>query len=232
MEGLESAEPWKLATRGLKDSDDEKLASKEAWNTNDTEKMISPPAKKLKLEDPVKLEGENKENIIGQALAVSTPTADKSRNETEEALRKLGSDIMVTPKSEIKSESKFAPRVTPNGDRLNMFNHSAYFNMSLSPVVLNGAVTITPKEGSNSYYGLSIPGLGDKAQEKPWFNLMARADSPPPGQDSITDTDFHPGKTQMPDIDAAPQISLLEKKLEIVKEMNKERSRLPIPVGK
>ena len=139
---------------------------------------------------------------------------------------------MVTPKSEIKSESKFAPRVTPNGDHLNMFNHSAYFNMSLSPVVLNGAVTITPKEGSNSYYGLSIPGLGDKAQEKPWFNLMARADSPPPGQDSITDTDFHPGKTQMPDIDAAPQISLLEKKLEIVKEMNKERSRLPIPVGK
>ena len=124
MEGLESAEPWKLATRGLKDSDDEKLASKEAWNTNDTEKMNSPPAKKLKLEDPVKLEGENKENIIGQALAVSTPTADKSRNETEEALRKLGSDIMVTPKSEIKSESKLAPRVTPNGDRLNMFNHS------------------------------------------------------------------------------------------------------------
>jgi hypothetical protein len=81
LEGLESAEPWKLATQGLKDSDDEKLASKEAWNTNDTEKMNSPPAKKLKLEDPVKLEGENKENIIGQALAVSTPTADKSRNE-------------------------------------------------------------------------------------------------------------------------------------------------------
>ena len=107
-EGLKSAEPWKLVIRGLKDSDDEKLASKEAWNTNDTEKMNSPPAKKLKLEDPVKLEGENKENIIGQALAVSTPTADKSRNETEEALRKLGSDIMVSPKSDIKSESKFA----------------------------------------------------------------------------------------------------------------------------
>eukprot|EP00092_Neocalanus_flemingeri_P068100 GFUD01083168.1.p1 GENE.GFUD01083168.1~~GFUD01083168.1.p1 ORF type:complete len:2042 (+),score=445.04 GFUD01083168.1:252-6377(+) len=232
VEGLESAEPWKLATRGLRDSDDEKLASQEAWNTNDTEKMNSPPAKKLKLEDPVKLEGENKENIIGQALAVSTPTADKSRSETEEALRKLGSDIMVTPKSEIKSESKFAPRVTPNGDRLNMFNHSAYFNMSLSPVILNGAVTITPKEGNNSYYGLSIPGLGDKAQEKPWFNLMARADSPPPGQDSITDIDFHPGKTKMPDTDATPQITLLDKKLEIVKEMNKECSRLPVPVDK
>jgi len=232
LEGLESAEPWKLATRGLKDSDDGNLASREAWNTNDTEKMNSPPAKKLKLEDPVKCEGENKENIIGQSLAASTPQPEKSRNETEEALRKLGSDILVTPKSEIKSESKFAPRVTPNGDRLNMFNHSAYFNMSLSPVVLNGAVTITPKEGSNSYYGLSIPGVGDKAQEKPWFNLMARADSPPPGQDSITDTDFHPGKTKMPDIDAAPQIGLLEKKLEIVKEMNKERSRLPIPVDK
>ena len=152
MEGLESAEPWKLAIRGLRDFDDEKLASREAWNTNEREKQNSPPAKKLKLEDPVKFEGENKENIIRQVLAVSTPNADKSRSETEEALRKLGSDIMVTPKSEIKSESKFAPRVTPNGDRLNMYNHSAYFNMSLSPVILNGAVTITPKEGSNSYY--------------------------------------------------------------------------------
>jgi len=232
LEGLESAEPWKLATRGLKDSDDENLANEDAWNTNDTEKINSPPAKKLKLENPVKLEGENKENIIGPALAVSTPTVDKTRNETEEALRKLGSDIMVTPKSEIKSESKFAPKVTPNGDRLNMFNHSAYFNMSLSPVVLNGAVTITPKEGSNSYYGLSVPGVGEKAQEKPWFNLMARADTPPPGQDSITDTDFHPSKVKMPDTDAPPQITLLEKKLEIVKEMNKERSRLPIPVDK
>jgi hypothetical protein len=59
-------------------------------------------------------------------------------------------EISVTPKQEARTQpepflKKFSPKVTPNAERLNMFNHSAYFNMSLSPVILNGAVSITPR---------------------------------------------------------------------------------------
>jgi hypothetical protein len=60
-------------------------------------------------------------------------------------------DINLTPKTESRGGAdsvllrRFSPKVTPNAERLNMFNHSAYFNMSLSPVILNGAVTITPR---------------------------------------------------------------------------------------
>ena len=45
--------------------DVEQLASKEAWDTNNTEKMNSPPAQKLKLKDPVKLDGEIKKTSWG-----------------------------------------------------------------------------------------------------------------------------------------------------------------------
>ena len=64
----------------------------------------------------------------------------KAEAETEEALKKLGCDILVTSKKceqgNVKLEltgaqRKFMPKVTPNGDKLNMFNHSTYFNMSL-----------------------------------------------------------------------------------------------------
>ncbi len=63
-------------------------------------------------------------------------------------------DINLTPKTESRGGTdsvllrRFSPKVTPNAERLNMFNHSAYFNMSLSPVILNGAVTITPRYGT------------------------------------------------------------------------------------
>ena len=46
-----------------------------------------------------------------------------------------------------------------------------------------------------------------------------------------SDTEFHPGRLKSPDCDNNSQLTLLEKKLEIVKQMNKESSRLPIPLG-
>ena len=225
MEGLESAEPWKLETRGLSGSE---------------EQSGEPPQKKLRLDlatADIKTEGENKENI--KSLAESTPVKgqlETSRAETEAALRKLGSEIMVTPRHDVPRTSeatRFTPRITPNGDRLNLFNHSQYFNMSMSPNFLNGSVTITPKEGGSTGFfpGLSIP---SREQEKPWFNVVARAESPPvevkqeEGEED-SGTDFHPGRRGQAELGYASQMGLLEQKLEIVKQMNQESVRMAIP---
>ena len=125
LEGMESAEPWKLDT----------------ISSATTALCSPPPAKKPKLELAVKVEEDNKEN----ALLTSTPL--KVPNQPI----KLNEEVSITPKSTPQSqhtprpESKYTPKTTPNAERMNMFNHSAYFNMSLSPLILNGAVTITPK---------------------------------------------------------------------------------------
>lgn len=237
MEGLESAEPWKLSTRGLQEG---------ATPTTDIEdKACPPPHKKIKGTmhelngELVTKPEENKENWKG--MTVSTVTSTPSRNETEEALRRLGSEILVTPKSEagVKTEDRsrfFSPKITPNGDRLNMFNHSAYFNMSLSPVMLNGAVTITPKSETNSYYG----GLGmmapSKTEDKPWFNiLVGRIESGGMSPNSETEAEvdeFHPGRVGVKEeIDNNTHMNLLEQKLKIVQKMNKECPRQPISVA-
>ena len=172
VEALESAEPWKLETRGLTDLEYQQLIEKkEERVTDEVEELKSPSAKKIKLdEELVKQEEEEKENkAITPSLNIlsSTPKCP----ETEAALSRLGRDILVTPKTEIKNETIQSPKVTPNGSHLNLVNHSTYFNMSLSPLVLNGSVVITAREG-------------DKG-EKPWFNLVAREETSgtPAGQD-------------------------------------------------
>ena len=172
VEALESAEPWKLETRGLTDLEYQQLIEKkEEKVTDEVEELKSPSAKKIKLdEELVKQEEEEKENkAITPSLNIlsSTPKCP----ETEAALSRLGRDILVTPKTEIKNETIQSPKVTPNGSHLNLVNHSTYFNMSLSPLVLNGSVVITAREG-------------DKG-EKPWFNLVAREETSgtPAGQD-------------------------------------------------
>ena len=66
-----------------------------------------------------------------------------------DVLKKLGSEIMVTskaatPKVETDHFSKkFLPKVTPNGDKLNLFNHTSNFNMQLSPVSLDSMLICT-----------------------------------------------------------------------------------------
>ena len=188
VEALESAEPWKLETRGLTEEDYQELSKEKEGKSQEEEEEVKPPsAKKIKLdEEAVKLEEEDKENkaVITTASSNSTTTTSVSPakcSETEAALSRLGSDILVTPKTEIKHESRHSPKVTPNGFQLNLLNHSTYFNMSISPMVLNGSVVITPREGANTSNGFGA----DNKLEKPWFNLVAREEpsSPPPGQE-------------------------------------------------
>lgn len=222
VEGLESGEPWKLANRGMKTGT--------SWNPSLSASCSSPAAKRIKLENgesflKTEVEEDNKENKI---FASSTPLPH-SKMETQEVLRKMCAEISSTPKQETwksgeaaaaAAATRFSPKVTPNAERLNMFNHSAYFNMSLSPVILNGAVTITPREG-NSSFGIAHV---DRNQDRPWFNLAAG------GQDA--DSEFHPGKARSSCKDSLPHLSLLERKLQAVKQMNMETDRKPVPSDK
>ena len=198
IEGIESAEPWKLKSIEL----------------NSESTLSPPPAKKLKL-DPdhlVKTEEADKENVL---FSSSTPV----KNPYQISDFKLGSDVSITPKQVPKVESKYSPKVTPNAERMNLFNHSSYFNMSLSPLILNGSVTITPKENLHGPYGQVH---ADRNQDKPWFNLVSAVDG---------DSEFHPGRSRRGG-EALTHIALLERKLDILKNLNKETDRKPIPPGK
>ena len=171
---------------------------------------------------------ENKENC---------KTMTSPRNETEESLKRLSSEILVTPKSEmlIKSEDKlkfFSPKITPNGDKVNIFNHSSFFNMSLSPVVLNGAVTITPKADPGAIFNGGAP--QSKSEEKPWFSLLVRrsesGNSSPKSDNDVDEDEFHPGKSSIKEeMENNIQIDVLEQKLKFVRKMNKECPRKQIP---
>ena len=144
-------------------------------------------------DDDVKVNGgeikkEGSESKIDSVKEEREIQRKKTEAETEEALRKLGCDILVTSKkceqNNVKREvteaqKMFMPKVTPNGDKLNMFNHSTYFNMSLSPVVLNGSVTITPKDPNAISGVLNVPNPNHSSNnnyfnssEKPWFSIL------------------------------------------------------------
>ena len=185
----------------------------------------------------------------------------RKRLETEEALKKLGSEILVTPKAETKPEEEevkaLTPRITPNGDKLNLFNHSACFNMSLSPLILNGSVTITPKAEQKALHGMTPPppplrGVVPNAastpipatappqfEARPWFSVLplgAPSDSSPKfdefKREAMMMTPETDDKTKallqsMEPVD--PTIALLELKLEGIRKTNvaKERRRIP-----
>ncbi len=139
VEGLESAEPWKLETKGMPHLDKTTVSKveEESEHNDDSDEEIDdvePAEKKPKIENE---------------------SSDEMSPAAEEALRRLGHEILVTPKTEVKALLPL-PKVTPNADKLNLFNHSAQFNMALSPVVLNGSVTITPKTES----GMIAQGTG------------------------------------------------------------------------
>ena len=62
----------------------------------------------------------DKENVIKKE-EIKTDTNEQEKDAIE-ALSKLGKEILITPKLETKLDVKFMPKVTPNGEKLNMFN--------------------------------------------------------------------------------------------------------------
>ena len=149
VEALESSEPWKLPTEGMphydedgrphvikklkiEDSDDEDEDDDNEDNSNEVEND----------EDHIMEVDEVKPTINGNNNdVVKKEEADEKLEDSDmaNALKKLGSEIFITsamtPKVELTDyERKYLPKVTPNGDKLNMFNHSSHFNMQLSPV--------------------------------------------------------------------------------------------------
>lgn len=197
LEGIESGEPWKLNTV--------EIAAAGSCSP--------PPAKKAKMEpeqapsEAVKKEedgGENKENTV--VLASSTPLKQDSLLGGV----KLSNEVSITPKS-MPTNSKYTPKTTPNAERMNLFNHSAYFNMSLSAMVLNGS-TISMAPSTNFKEA-------ERGGDKAWFNLVA------------PQTEFHPGQSPTA-TETLPHLSLLEDKLQVLRQMNHETSRKALPRDK
>ena len=71
-------------------------------------------------------------------MKMETNGQDQDDEITKGVLAKLSSEILVTPKAEAKIDMKFLPKVTPNGEKLNIFNHTSNLNMTMSSVILNG----------------------------------------------------------------------------------------------
>lgn len=223
VEGLESNEPWKLEHQGMPHVD--KVIKEEEEDEDEDEEDEEPKPKKMKEEE------DGKENV--------------KQETTEDVLKKLGSDVLVTPKMENKKEdvlkNLISPKVTPNGDKLNLFNHSAQFNMALSPVVLNGAVTITPKTGFETGFSTSSPIINhSQSNDKPWFSLLPLAKA------STVDRSNQFEKLRRESLNSGnqtaeallqsvspvnPQIALLELRLEQLKKSNVRKDRRPIPEG-
>ena len=241
VEGLESAEPWKIETAGLPHAthDDRHPVTKKV-KIGDDLKAVEDDKKEVRAEDVEKVV---KPEVKEEEIKKEENDDDKKRFETEEALKKLGADILITPKvqeeevlkKEIPEISKqIVPKITPNGDKLNMFNHSTYFNMSLSPVILNGTVTITPKDQSNlPHHGMPQRHFG----EKPWFSILPVDDpinfNPKSAQlklhEKFASPNLPQGMRTHQMATSTPQFHLLEQKLAEAKKKNVCSQREEVP---
>ena len=76
---------------------------------------------------------------------------------TKGVLAKLSSEILVTPKAEAKIDMKFLPKVTPNGEKLNIFNHTSNLNMTMSSVILNGKKLILGQRENSKNHPKNCP---------------------------------------------------------------------------
>ena len=234
IEGMESCEPWKLAHKGMphfkKDIPEEEDDEEEEI---DDEEVEEPPEKKVKLEEEV--------------------NGDVEMTEVKEDVKDEKDALFRTPKIETKDGGKtlITPKITPNGDKLNLFNHSAHFNMSLSPVVLNGSVTITPKL---DHFSTSSPVVVNHANadqnqpqqqsvhyqvvEKPWFSILSNPSNQQENQAKFEELKRErcstPDKTKallQSQCPVNPQIALLELRLEQMRRANFSKERKDIPEG-
>lgn len=129
---MESADPnqFKIETANATTSDEGvKVETKDGIKSEKGDE--GPPHKKLKM-DPKTMESaevnglENKENLKDFVVKKDEKTKkEKMPITTSELLRNL----------------ELRPKVTPSGERMNLFNHTAYFNMTLSQSVINGSLS-------------------------------------------------------------------------------------------
>ena len=226
VEAVESSEPWKLATHGMPHFDDDdrdnvvsknepKGVAHDEQNGMEIDVVNDEAAPNMNGTDHDK---ENVNNAKQEPKIEKMEQVDNESDETKEALSKLSSEILVTPKVESKTDMKFLPKVTPNGEKLNMFNHTSNLNMTLSPIILNGAVTITPKDQMIHQYNFA-----SNANEKPWFSILPIG-NPVDHQVKILEAK----DTTLADT-ITPQINLLETKLEELKRLDLEKDRQAIP---
>ena len=222
VEALESAEPWKLETSGMPhfDEDDRSEVREKGSEENGHEvKEESENQSEIKSEGDQNDDEEEEMEIDDNEEEVNKENVKDEPDETKEALAKLSNEILVTPKVNAGSDVKFLPKVTANGEKLNMFNHSSSLNMTLSPVVLNGAVTITPKDQQSSY--------PSTISEKPWFSIL------PLGNPIDHQAKFIEAKENSFCVDSiTPQINALEAKLEELRSIDLEQFRNPVPQDK
>lgn len=211
VEALESCEPWKLETQGMPHYFDDNRDEVEEKNKMNGQKS-EPQDEEMEIDDVENIEqkphinGNNKENLVKTEADV---------DEAKEALAKLSSEILVTPKIESKLDLKFLPKVTANGEKLNMFNHTSNLNMTLSPVILNGAVTITPKDQLAHQYNFAT-----NLTEKPWFSILPIG-NPIDHQAKLLDD----AKDSFFVDTITPQINALEAKLEELKGLDLVKDR-------
>ena len=220
VEALESAEPWKLETSGMPHFDEDDRSEVREKGAEENGELVKEESEEnqseVKSEVGEQNEDEEMEIDDNEEEVDNKENVKDEPDETKEALAKLSNEILVTPK--VNADVKFLPKVTANGEKLNMFNHSSSLNMTLSPVVLNGAVTITPKDQQTFPSTIS---------EKPWFSIL------PLGNPIDHQAKFIEAKENSFCVDSiTPQINALEAKLEELRNIDLEQFRSPVPKDK
>ena len=219
VEGMESCEPWKISNHGMPHIEKTKKESSDQGNEEEDEENNA---------DDCNHDGSIKEE-------------DSQEVNQKSAIKEAGVSADGQP------SNTFSPKTTANGDKLNLFNHSAQFNMSLSPVVLNGAVTITPKVNQPHFLPTEPVPVSNAetchdtevSADKPWFSILpANNTSESAGHAARFET-FRCESYASPEKAAAllqsvspvnPQIALLEIKLEQLRKSSLcTKERRPIP---
>ncbi|XP_059099037.1 bromodomain adjacent to zinc finger domain protein 2B-like [Tigriopus californicus] len=258
VEAMESCEPWKLPHKGMahekkrcddtRDDSDEPVPKKPKLECLFD---IKPPILPLNMDQvqPKQEIWESKLENGETRTTLNIPKIQESDNEkakrweTEEALKKLGSEILVTPKMDAKNgvDEPRTPIVTPNAEKVNLFNHSSSQNMTLSPMILNGSVTITPKSEPNFLTSTplmnphSVVSHHSVSFDHPWFSILP-LNNPADNsakflglkQEGLSTLDRTKALLQA-QCPVNPQIALLELKLDRLRKDNFGMERQPIP---
>ena len=202
MEGVQSAEPWQYQANLANisaivtlegDGDDKTVVKNEILNSGGG----PPPAKKLKLDHTLSSAENNKSAILSdnkENVKVAAGAAGGDVN----GVKKEDGDIINIPSVVLTNKNSNnnscsnngelqRPKVTPSGEKMNLFNHTAYFNMTLSqnvvnningggssPVILTGSqMPATPPSSAAPLSNNSMMILGSQPQQMSMVSLKS-----------------------------------------------------------